>query len=373
MCRCHSLVADRKHGSATLVHVAAALWRMHVELEDRPGRLGGLATAVGTAGCNIMSLHVVGEPSDDGAVTDELLVQVPEAVDPAAVVRAVEAAGIPCTLLVRADATELSDPATTALALARMVVADPGSAASAVAGMLRARLVEPGVAAVGHVHTLRGGTQQIHVGRPWPFTATELSRAAALLELATQLTMRAPTVPAPVRTVVLRDGSEIRLRVVDPADAPLVAALHARCSPTSRRARFLSPAPRLQPGELDALLGEPPDSPTATPESYTVLAVTADGGSAVGIAHLGPDPDLPGCARAALLVEDAWQGRGLGTTLLRHLAEVATDRGTAELVGVARPDDVGLTRLLRRAGLRPAAEILGSEVRLRAALPAPVD
>jgi GNAT superfamily N-acetyltransferase len=346
-----------------------ALWRMHVELEDRPGRLGGLATAVGGAGCNILSLHVVGEPTDDGAVTDELLVQVPEGVEAASLVDAVTAAGIPCTLLVRADATELSDPATTALALARMVVADPGSAPSAVATMLRARLVDPAAQPSGHVHTLRGGTQQIHVGRPWPFTATELSRAAALLELATQLAMRTPIRGLGAdRALQLRDGSEVRLRTAEPGDGPLVAALHARCSPASRRSRYLNPAPRLQSDELGALLG-PSASPTAL---HAVLAVTADGGSAVGIANLDPEPGSAGSARAAVLVEDAWQGRGLGTALLRHLAEVATERGLAELVGCARPDDVGITRLLRRAGLRPAATIVGTEVRLRAALPTPV-
>ena len=51
-----------------------ALWRVHVELEDRPGRLGELATAVGATGCNIISVHVVGEPTDAGSVTDELIV-----------------------------------------------------------------------------------------------------------------------------------------------------------------------------------------------------------------------------------------------------------------------------------------------------------
>lgn len=342
---------------------------MHVDLEDQPGRLGGLATAVGGAGCNILSLHVVGEPADDGSVTDELIVQVPDHIEPAALIGAVEAAGIPCTLLVRGDATELSDPATTALALARMVVADPGSAPSAVATMLRARLVDPTSPPSGHVHTLRGGTQQIHVGRPWPFTATELSRAAALLELATQLAMRAPArSPGTDRALLLRDGSEVRLRAAEPGDGALVAALHARCSPASRRSRFLNPAPRLQPEELAAVLG-PAVSPKAL---HAVLAVTADGGSAVGVANLDPEPDAPGSARAAVLVEDGWQGRGLGTALLRRLVEVAAEHGLAEIVGCARPDDVGITRLLRRAGLRPAAEILGTEVRLRAALPAPV-
>jgi len=336
------------------------LWRVHVELEDRPGRLGALATAVGRAGCNIISLHVVGEPADDGSVTDELLVRVPTAGDPATLVDEIQRAGIPCTLLVRADAGELADPATTALALARMVVADPGSAPSAVATMLRARLVDPAADATpGHVHTLRIGAAQVRLGRAWPFTATELSRAAALLELAAQLAMRVPAEPrADEKILVLRDGSEVRLRPATGSDAPLVAALHARCSPATRRARFLSPTPRIAPDELDALLGDP---------GQAVLAVTADGGSAVALANL--DPDGAGVARCAVLVDNVWQGRGLGTALVRRLADAAAEQGLVELAGRARPDDLGVIRLLRRAGLHPSAEIADGVVHLRAELP----
>lgn len=340
------------------------LWRVHVELEDRPGRLGELATAVGRAGCNIISLHVVGEPADDGSVTDELLVRVPVDGDPAALVKEIERVGIPCTLMVRADADELSDPATTALALARMVVADPGSAPRAVATMLRARLVDPTVDELrDHVHTLRVGTGQVRLGRAWPFTATELSRAAALLELAAQLAMRASAGPAPgEKILLLRDGSEVRVRPATTSDAPLVAALHARCSPEARRSRFLSPTPRLEPAELEALLGAGVDHGPA------VLAVTADGGSAVGVANL--DPDGAVAARFAVLVDNVWRGRGLGTALLRRMADTAAEQGRAELTGVARVDDLGITRLLRRAGLRPSAEITDGVVHLRAPLPA---
>ena len=336
------------------------LWRVHVELEDRPGRLGELATAVGRAGCNIISLHVVGEPADDGAVTDELLVRVPSAGDPATLVDEIQRAAIPCTLLVRADAGELADPATTALALARMVVADPGSAPRAVATMLRARLVDPAAdSTAGHVHTLRIGTAHVRLGRAWPFTATELSRAAALLELANQLAMRVPAEPrADEKILLLRDGSEVRLRPATSADALLVGALHARCSPATRRSRFLSPTPRLGPGELEALLG-----------GQAVLAVTIDGGSAVAVANLNTDSDGPGVGRCAVLVDNAWQGRGLGTALVRRVADAAAEQGLVELTGRARPDDLGVVRLLRRAGLGPAAEITDGIVHLRAPLP----
>jgi RimJ/RimL family protein N-acetyltransferase len=209
------------------------------------------------------------------------------------------------------------------------------------------------------------GAQQLRLGRAWPFTATELSRAAALLELAAQLAMSAPTrLAADDRILLLRDGSEVRMRAAVPSDSPLAAALHARCSPGSRRSRFLSPTPRLAAGQLDELLhGE-------TGTGQAVMAVTADGGSAVGLANL--DIHDNGVARFAVLVENAWQGRGLGTALLRRVAELATEQGVTELTGTARPDDLGITRLLRRAGLRPSAEIVDGEVRIRAALPAPI-
>jgi ribosomal protein S18 acetylase RimI-like enzyme len=344
-----------------------ALWRVHVELEDRPGRLGELATAVGRSGCNILSLHVVGEPADDGTITDELLVKIPDGVDPAGMVAAIEQEGIPCTLLVRADATALADTATTALALARMVAADPGSAPEAVATLLRARVVAPGPKA----HTLRVGTTQVHLDRAWPFTATELSRAAALLELATQLSLTAP----PSRIVaqqdpllVLRDGSEVRLRPATPTDVPLVAALHARCSPSTRSARFLSAA-KLEPEELAALVGAP-DLGLGTEVQRTVLALTTDGGSAVGMVNV--QRTSRSAATFAVLVEDGWQERGLGTALVRRAAEVAAEQGNDELVTTTHTQNIPVTKLLRRAGLRPTAAITGGMLHVRAPLHARV-
>jgi GNAT superfamily N-acetyltransferase len=349
-----------------------ALWRVHVELEDRPGRLGELATAVGAAGCNIISVHVVGEPTVAGSVTDELLVKVPAGIDPSVLIMAAARVGAPCTLHVPADATELSDPVTTALALARMVVADPGSAPRAVATLLHARLVDPTAprAADLHTHPLRVGAQHLLLGRGWPFTATELSRAAALLELAAQLALSAPGAAPELgfdRVLMLHDGSEVLLREAGPSDGPLVAALHARCSPESRRARFLSPTARLDAEQLRALVG--PDGGRA------VLALTMDGGSAVGLADLRPiaaDPDRTARATFGVLVEDAWQRRGLGTALLRRIVETAAEHGLGELIGIVPGDGVRSTRLLRRAGLRPTAVLADGTLRLRVPLAAPV-
>jgi GNAT superfamily N-acetyltransferase len=353
-----------------------ALWRVHVELEDRPGRLGELAAAVGATGCNILSVHVVGEPTDCGSVTDELLVRVPEGIDPSVLIMAAASVQAPCTLHVPADATELSDPVTTALALARMVAADPGSAPRAVATLLHARLVDPAAAPLRdlHTHPLRVGAQHLLLGRGWPFTATELSRAAALLELAVQLSLAAPAPgPTPDTMLLLHDGSEVLLREAGPSDVPLVDALHARCSPASRRARFLSPTPRLDPDQLRALV-----HPAG---GRSVLALTRDGGSAVGLADLR-EAEPPGeltvepavvtpSATFGVLVEDTWQHRGLGTALVRRVAETAVELGMGELTGTVPADEVRITRLLRRAGLRPTAVLADGTLQLNVPLETP--
>lgn len=375
------------------------LWRIHVVVTDRPGRLGEIAVAVGRTGANIVSLHVVGEPSDDGSVVDELLVDLPKGLPVPAVVEQLEAVEAEVELVARADAAELSDQVTTALALARVVVADPGSASRAVAALLRAEIVPPdppgrdtaaadavangfqhpipsparppgsGPAAAGsngrgwsppHRCDVVGGRLRVHLGRAWPFTATEVARGTALLELATQLAGGGGR-PAPptMGRALLSDGSEVELRIATPADAPLVAALHARSTPESRRLRFLSSTPKLGPDALRDLV-------SMDAEHAAVLAMTVDGGHAVGLGNLSPCG--PGCAELALLVEDAWQGRGLGTALLRRLVELARDRQLEALSATAHVGHHRLTRLLRRAGLRPQAWIEDGLLQVRADL-----
>ncbi|HYZ08455.1 MAG TPA: GNAT family protein [Pseudonocardiaceae bacterium] len=339
--------------------VAVALWRLHVQVTDQPGQLGELAAALGGAGANILSLHVIGERSDTGAVTDELLLELPAAVPVTALVAAAEGRGFRCTVVVRADAQALVDPVTTALALARCVVTDPPSASRAVATLLGAELVDGSVddrdARPAHVAEVGS----VRLGRGWPLTAIERSRAVALLELAgTRGTGPAPTPTDP--RVLLTDGSQVVLRHATAADEPLVAALHARCSPHTRALRMLTSSPRLAPAELHALL-------TADgPGSAAVLALTADGGSATGLANLRPAGD--GSAEIGLLVEDSWQGRGVGTALTRRLVELALDGGLEEFTAVVPGDNQRITRLLRRAGLRPQARMADGMLHVRAGL-----
>jgi RimJ/RimL family protein N-acetyltransferase len=336
------------------------LWRVHVELEDRPGRLGDLAAAVGGSGCNIVSLTVHGERGPDGTVTDELMVEARDEAAATALADRIRRADIGCTLAVPVLAGELRDPVTTALALARRVARNPDAAAAAVAGLLHARLLNTGDEAP-HTHRMRMLGREIRLGRSWPFTATEASRAAMLVELAELSSLNTAADGADphagMGTVMLGDGSEVELRMADASHGPLVAALHARCTPATRRARFLNPSPSLPPDELAEMITG------RSGKGDGVVALTLDGGSAVGLVTL--DPDDQGSANLSVLVEDAWQVRGVGTALIRRAVEVAADAGWHELVAQAHPGNLRITRLIRRAGLRPSAQLVDGLLKIR--------
>jgi GNAT superfamily N-acetyltransferase len=346
------------------------LWRLHVEVEDRPGRLGALAAAVGAAGCNIVSLTVLSERGPDGSVTDELLVDAADEDAATELANQIRSAGMGCTLAVPAGADELRDPVTTALALARRVANDPDAVPKAVASLLHARLIGDDDRA-GHSYRMTVLDHEIRLGRAWPFTATELSRAAVLAELGelcasrqrSHASLDRPDEPLSLGLVLLGNGSEVELRLVQPSDGPLVGALHARCTPNTRRSAFLHPSPSLPPYELAGLLqGE-------SGKGIGVLALTTDGGHAVGIVTL--DPDDTGGAKLGVLVEDAWQSRGVGTALIRRVVEIATEQAFVELSASAHPGNLRITRLFRRAGLRPTAQLMEGLLRVRVRLPEP--
>ena len=76
-------------------------------------------------------------------------------------------------------------------------------------------------------------------------------------------------------------------------------------------------------------------------------------------------------ATFGVLVEDTWQHRGLGTALVRRVAETAEELGMSELIGTVPADEVRITRLLRRAGLRPTAVLADGTLQLNVPLEAP--
>ena len=139
--------------------------------------------------------------------------------------------------------------------------------------------------------------------------------------------------------VILADGGSAHLRPVRPDDAPALQRLYESLSDESRYLRFFSPA-------LPALAGT--IGPRVEINERHFALVVESGDAIVGVADYYRT--LDDVAEAAFTVRDDQQGRGLGTLLLDHLAEVAAARGIHYFVAQVLARNQLMRRVFRDAG-----------------------
>jgi acyl-CoA synthetase (NDP forming)/GNAT superfamily N-acetyltransferase len=142
--------------------------------------------------------------------------------------------------------------------------------------------------------------------------------------------------------VLLSDGTTVRLRPIRPQDAPAIVAFHSRMSDRTRYLRYFSPYPRIPERDLARFVTVDHD----TREAFVV--VSGPRIMAVGrYERLGPDsPD----AEVAFVVEDAHQGRGIGSVLLEHLAQAAREAGITRFVAEVLPQNGSMLRVFSDFG-----------------------
>ncbi|HZU40192.1 MAG TPA: GNAT family N-acetyltransferase [Solirubrobacteraceae bacterium] len=78
----------------------------------------------------------------------------------------------------------------------------------------------------------------------------------------------------------------------------------------------------------------------------------------------------PGTAEVAVVVADAAQGQGLGTSLVARVAEHAARHGVTRMVATVLPDNVAMTRLFQRR-FGATVRDLGGELRVAFPVDAP--
>jgi acetyl coenzyme A synthetase (ADP forming)-like protein len=139
--------------------------------------------------------------------------------------------------------------------------------------------------------------------------------------------------------VVLRDGSSVRIRPAHATDEPGILAFLQSLSDDSRRLRF--PA-----GNVDL---EGTSRRWAGVEDCSDCCVLAvQGGDVIGQASY--DRTTEDRARVGFTVADSFQGRGLGTLLLKRLAEAAAANGVAVFEGEVQTDNHKMLDLFRESG-----------------------
>jgi GNAT superfamily N-acetyltransferase len=131
------------------------------------------------------------------------------------------------------------------------------------------------------------------------------------------------------------------LRLAVPDDAPRLVAMFERCSPASRYARFLAPLQHFPASHLV-------DVVRSSPNRCSWVIDDLESGQLVGVGSWFRNE--PHTAELGLLVEDAWQHRGLGSRLLDTIVESARDAGITTLVANTLADSRHVHRMVRRLG-----------------------
>lgn len=165
--------------------------------------------------------------------------------------------------------------------------------------------------------------------------------------------------------ITLRDGTTVTLRAIRPDDAPRLQIAMTRLSPQSAFLRFLLPLHSLSDGEAQRL---------ATVDYSQRMAIVAtipyDGEEAIiGVARYAMT-DKPDEAEPAIVVGDAFQGRGLGTMLLAQLARYARAQGIRVFTAIIASENTRILYVIKRTGLPFQVHDLGHgerEVRIQLA------
>ncbi|GAB3481529.1 bifunctional GNAT family N-acetyltransferase/acetate--CoA ligase family protein [Amycolatopsis cihanbeyliensis] len=147
--------------------------------------------------------------------------------------------------------------------------------------------------------------------------------------------------------VLLSDGGTVHLRPIVPADAEAIVALHGRLSERTRYLRYFGAYPRIPQRDLDRFTTVDHHDRTA------FVALLGDEIVAVGRYERLEEGDS---AEVAFLVDDAHQGRGLGSILLEHLAAAASERGLRRFVAEVLAENSQMVRVFRDAGYQVSRE-----------------
>jgi RimJ/RimL family protein N-acetyltransferase len=139
--------------------------------------------------------------------------------------------------------------------------------------------------------------------------------------------------------VVLGDGSAVLIRQIQATDAPLLAGIFARLSPTSRWMRFLAAKNHLTDAELRYLT-------VLDHHDHDAVIALDRGGHGVGVARYIRHPEDPHTAELAIAVVDDWHRRGLGTQLLTQLSDRARHQGIHRFTALMSADNEAMAALL---------------------------
>ncbi|HXF45493.1 MAG TPA: GNAT family N-acetyltransferase [Burkholderiaceae bacterium] len=150
-----------------------------------------------------------------------------------------------------------------------------------------------------------------------------------------------------IRCLTLRNGAPVLVRPILASDGPAVQAFFRGLSAHTRYLRFFMTLPELTP----ALLAHIVAVDYRRRMTFAAFARADDGRRLIGVAqYVAADESPRERAEVALVLDDRWQGRGLGRLLLLLLADAASDAGVVEFGADVLAENRAMLSLARASG-----------------------
>ncbi len=158
--------------------------------------------------------------------------------------------------------------------------------------------------------------------------------------------------------VVMRDGGTCHLRPIRADDDQRLHEFHSHLSPETIYYRFFAPYPTLSDRDVARF--------TQVDYDKRAAMVATMGDDIIGVVRYDwiADDD----AEVAFVIRDDYQGRGLATIFLEHIAQAARERGIRRFVAEILPDNIRMIDVFRHAGYQSASDFVEGIVRMEFAI-----
>jgi RimJ/RimL family protein N-acetyltransferase len=317
-------------------------WRIRTRLQGVPSATARLLRVLSLLNVAVAQLTSVDLTSGEQQI--DTILKAPQNMDRATLRQAIESVGRD-VIVARGNENDTVDVATRVLRLSSVLATTPASAPQAAADLVLAQSWEIVRATSGEnssEHVLRlQWTVDHHVilrRERAPFTQIEYQRASALLELIEALITASGVTSEYGWVDELTDNTPVLVRLARPEDTAAVEALHKRSSEKSIYQRYFTPKNSWREENLRRVSGG---------HRGITLVVTDRDNRLMALANIFPlsATDLH-TGEIAYLVEDQFQGQGIGNILLEHSQDLATRLGFTKLVAYVLNDNAIMRKML---------------------------
>lgn len=150
-----------------------------------------------------------------------------------------------------------------------------------------------------------------------------------------------------INPILLDDGTLVQLRPIHPIDAEQAKVFHSKLSEKSLRDRFLGYIPTVNEKLINRLTKIDYNKEMA----IVAEIITEDSKEAVGVARVVGEKEA-NRAEFAIILADAWHGKGLGSKMTDYMIKVAKNMAFEQVYALLFSHNTQMIEIFKNKGFK---------------------